>query len=88
MFLMIYAIFRESSGRGKPSTCLPRMDHGAKEENITTGTLRCRFREKIANMTKLLGGKTHTQNTSIDLRLCMNSMRAVNRQPGYRPGDS
>ena len=39
-------------------------------------------------MTKLLSEKTHIQNTSIDLRLCMNSMRAVNHQPGYRPGDS
>ena len=44
---MIYAGSMGSSGRGKPSTGLPRMDPGAKEESYTTGTLRCRFREKF-----------------------------------------
>ena len=49
--------------RGKPSTCLPRMDPGAKEESSTTGTLRCRFREKTFRG-KGLPGKSPTISPS------------------------
>ena len=59
---MIYADSRESR-RGKPSTCLPRMDHEAKEEKHSTGTLRCRFREKNQRM-----GSARAEKTGINMK--------------------
>ena len=45
-FLMIYDANITSRSRGKPSTAPPPRRHGGQEERNSTGTLRCRFREK------------------------------------------